>query len=428
MKKIDSPLIANFDAALEATISAITPLPGETLPLAELVGRVTAREVRSLVDSPSLDVSLKDGYAVRSADVAQASPEHPITLTIIGDLAAGGSFDGAVESGTAVRILSGAPLPRGAQAVLAEEFTTVRGDRVTATADAGPGRNVMRRGDDVRRDEVVAPAGTRLRPAQVGLLAAAGQDRADVIRRPRVGIIATGDEVVAPGRDLEAGQLYASNLVTLQAWCTHEGMPTTVRVAPDEREAIRQALVETLETHDAIVTSGGAWKGDRDLVAALLDELGWRKVYHRIRLGPGKAVGFGLWQGKPVFILPGGPPSNQTAFLQLALPGLHRLAGRSQLGLPLHEARLAKTVRGQRDWTQFVEGRFEQGAQGLCFRPEKQKSRLQSMADCEGFLKIPEGVAQLDAGSRVAVQVVPHLPLLLSPSPAPTIKEPTTYE
>ncbi|HSM58464.1 MAG TPA: molybdopterin-guanine dinucleotide biosynthesis protein B [Candidatus Sulfomarinibacteraceae bacterium] len=138
-------------------------------------------------------------------------------------------------------------------------------------------------------------------------------------------------------------------------------MPTTVRVAPDERQATRQALVEALQTHDAIVTSGGAWKGDRDLVAALLDELRWQKFYHRIRLGPGKALGFGLWQGKPVFILPGGPPSNQTAFLQLALPGLHRLAGRSQLGLPLRQARLAKATSGQRGWTQFVEGRSGTG-------------------------------------------------------------------
>jgi molybdopterin molybdotransferase len=238
-----------------------------------------------------------------------------------------------------------------------------------------------------------------------------------VVRQPRVAIIATGDEVVAPGRPLETGQLYASNLVTLQAWCVHYGMDASVRVVEDRHEQIREALTEALEAHDAILTSGGAWKGERDLVAKLLDEAGWEKFYHRIRLGPGKAVGFGLWQGKPVFILPGGPPSNHTAFLQLALPGLHRLAGWQQPGLPVREAQLAETVKGQREWTQFVEGRFEPGAEGLQFRPVKQKSRLQSMADCEGYLQIPEGVASLEAGRTVPVQVVPYVRLVVS---APT--------
>jgi molybdopterin molybdotransferase len=137
--------------------------------------------------------------------------------------------------------------------------------------------------------------------------------------------------------------------------------------------------------------------------------MGWRKVYHRVRMGPGKAVGFGLWQGKPVFILPGGPPSNQMAFLQLALPGLHRLAGYSQLGLPTRKVNLASTVTGQRDWTQFMEGRFEKVQSRIQFRPQKQKSRLQSMADCEGCLKIPEGISSLEAGQEVPIQVLPFV-------------------
>jgi molybdopterin molybdotransferase len=395
-----------YEQALQITTGAIKALPAESVPLSQLVGRITAQALRSQVDSPSVDASLKDGYAVRSADVAEASPERPVSLTVIGDLAAGDAFAGEVTTGTAVRILSGAPLPAGAEAVLAEEFAIVEGNRILATADAHPGRNVMETGSDVRRGETVAPAGTRLRPAQVGLLAAAGRSEALVVRRPRAAIIATGDEVVAPGRPLESGQLYASNLVTLQAWCAHYGMPTTVRVVDDRRDAIRQALRAAVTEHDAILTSGGAWKGERDLVAALLDELGWEKRYHRVRLGPGKAVGFGLWQGKPVFILPGGPPSNQMAFLQLALPGLHRLAGRRRLGLPTRRARLSKTVRGQWAWTQFLEGQFAGKEDALEFRPQKQKSRLQSMADCEGLLRIPEGEERLEAGTVVPVQVL----------------------
>jgi molybdopterin molybdotransferase len=169
--------------------------------------------------------------------------------------------------------------------------------------------------------------------------------------------------------------------------------------------------LEVVTTHDAVLTSGGAWQGDRDLVVKVLDQLGWHKIYHRIKLGPGKAVGFGLWQGKPVFCLPGGPPSNQMAFIQLGLPGLQKLAGYRQVGLAQVRARLAQSVSGQEDWTQFLEGRFENTAEGLLFRPVKLLSRLQTMATTEGLLAIPEGTAQLLAGAIVQVQLLPGFQL-----------------
>ncbi|MGD8804983.1 MAG: molybdopterin molybdotransferase MoeA [Chloroflexota bacterium] len=407
-----TPLIC-FEDALAATLSEIDPLRGETIPVAYLVGRVTADDLIALVDSPSIDVSLKDGYAVRSADVIAATPQHPVPLKLIGDLAAAGDPSLAtIQAGDTVRILSGAAIPEGADAVLAEEFADEEGDTIIATADAGPGRNILPKGTDVCKGQCIIPAGTVLRPAQVGLLAAAGHHEAAVVKQPRVAIIATGTEVIAPGHPLKAGKIYASNLVTLSAWCRHYGMTPSTTVVADDREAIEAALVEALEDHDALVTSGGAWTGERDLVARLLDAMGWRKVYHRVRIGPGKAVGFGLRRGKPVFILPGGPPSNQMAFLQLALPGLHRLAGFLEPGLPTRSVRLAATVTGQRDWTQFIEGRFEKTRDGIEFRPQKQESRLQSMANCEGYLMIPEGISSLEAGQEVSVQTLPFVNLL----------------
>ena len=161
-----------------------------------------------------------------------------------------------------------------------------------------------------------------------------------------------------------------------------------------------------------MLTSGGAWTSERDLVAGILDELGWRKIYHRVRLGPGKGAGFGLWQGKPVFILPGGPASNQMAFLQLALPGLHRLMGHPHPGLPVRPARLTAAVSGQRGWAEFVEGRFEWDGATLCISPGKGRSRLRSMAGCEGYVKIPEETETLAAGTVVPVQVLPDVPAL----------------
>jgi molybdopterin molybdotransferase len=189
-----------------------------------------------------------------------------------------------------------------------------------------------------------------------------------------------------------------------------------VWVVKDEPEAIRARLLEAVSAHDAILTSGGAWRGDRDLVVRLLDQLGWQKVYHWVRMGPGKAVGFGLWQGKPVFCLPGGPPSNQMAFTQLALPGLQKLAGYCRPGLPRVKARLSQSVEGEKDWTQFLEGRFEYADDGVLFRPFKLLSRLQTLAVTVGILTIPEGTTQLQLGSMVQVQLAPGYHLVESES------------
>jgi molybdopterin molybdotransferase len=165
-------------------------------------------------------------------------------------------------------------------------------------------------------------------------------------------------------------------------------------------------LSTCLEQFDAVLTSGGAWKGEHDLVVQILDALGWQKIYHRVRMGPGKAVGFGLFQNKPVFCLPGGPPSNHMAFVQLALPGLQKLAGEPQPGLPQASAVMDETISGQLDWTQFIHGRLVRENQRLLFRPLKYRSRLQEMAHTQAIARIPEGQKELSADSTLMVQVL----------------------
>ncbi len=155
-----------------------------------------------------------------------------------------------------------------------------------------------------------------------------------------------------------------------------------------------------------MLTSGGAWKGEHDLVVQILDVLGWDKVFHRVRMGPGKAVGFGLFQGKPVFCLPGGPPSNHMAFIQLGLPGLQKLAGEPKPGLPQLVATLAETITGQTDWTQFVHGRLKHDNHDVYFQLLKYRSRLQEMAHTEAIARIPEGLDKISADSMLTVQVL----------------------
>lgn len=396
----------SYAQALETTLEYVEPRGVEMVDLVRACGRVVALDLEALVDSPSVDASLKDGYAVHSKDISEASPGSPVRLRLAGVAAAGHHCAEGVQPGTAVRVLTGAPIPCGAEAVVSAEFASDDGQVVTVVNDAEPGRNILARGSDVARGQTVVAAGTVLRPVTVGLLAAAGHARVPVYRRPRVAILATGDEVVAPGTPLAPGKLYASNVATLAAWCTSAGLEVTTRILPDAGEAILAGLRECLAGHDAILTSGGAWNSDRDLVVRLLDELGWQKHYHRVRMGPGKAVAFGLWQGKPVFCLPGGPPSNHMAFLQLALPGLGRLEGRTRPGLPVQVARLARSVRGQREWTQFIHGRLEHSAEGLIVHPMRLKSRLQEMAGTEAIIQVPEGVEQIPEGTIVEVQLL----------------------
>ncbi|NTU42544.1 MAG: hypothetical protein HGA78_05740 [Nitrospirales bacterium] len=223
---------------------------------------------------------------------------------------------------------------------------------------------------------------------------------------PRITIIATGDEVLAVGRPFEEGKVFASNLVTIAAWCSWYGMESKTVVVRDSEKEISEAVLKWLPLSDCIITSGGAWDGDRDLVIKILDGMGWEKVYHRVKLGPGKAVGFGVMKSKPVFCLPGGPPSNQMAFLQLALPGLLALSGQKGFGLPVQKAVLGEILTGQEDWTQFVFGRLSAEGGRLCFHSLKGESRLRMMAGAEGIVCIPEGTICLEKGEMVRVQLV----------------------
>jgi len=396
----------SYNESLELTIKNISHLKEEQIDLLDGNLRAVSKDLFALVDSPSINASLKDGFAIHSDEVQNASPENPVVLRIIGSVPAGGTWKAKIHKGEAVRILSGASIPDSADAVVAEEFVRVEGDSAFVVNDAYTGRNILKKGSDVSKSQLLIKAGDILSPTKIGLLAAAGYEKIPVHRNPRVAIMATGDEVIAPGRKLIEGKLFASNLVTLAAWCRKYGFETYTCIVPDDTKVMKEKLIWCLENYDVVISSGGVWKGERDLVIHLLDELGWIKIYHHVRIGPGKAVGFGIFEGKPVFCLPGGPPSNHMAFLQLALPGLHQLAGWSQLGIKKIKAMLMEDVKGQIDWTQFVHGKIQIGNEGLNFIPMNSFSRLKMMAEAEGIIMIPEGEVIIRKGNIVTTQVL----------------------
>jgi molybdopterin molybdotransferase len=398
-----------YREAFDLIASNVHPVGIEEMHLDASVGRIAAAAVVARVSYPSTDVSLKDGFAVKSVDVAAASMRNPVFLRVTGSVFAGSRFDGEVVRGGAVRICSGAPIPRGADAVVSGEFCgEVSAGEVSVKADAEPGRNILRAGGEVKAGATIVSQGGRLLPGYLGLAAAAGINRVSVYRRPVVAVVGVGDEVVAPGENLSPGQLYASNLVTMEAWLASFGISCVAAVVKDSEEEIKRELRRHLPDVDIILTSGGAWGSERDLVVGTLAQLGWKELFHHVRMGPGKGIAFGLWQGKHVFCLPGGPASNEMAFLQLALPGILRMSGDTRHPLQTVNARLAEDLRARHHaWTEFKDATLSRDDAGnYHVRLYRNRSRLQAIASANSLICIPEGMKSLRRGEVVPVQIL----------------------
>ncbi len=397
-----------YREALEMVYSSVRPVGVEELSLDYCINRIAAEDVVGLMDNPSSDVSLKDGFAVKSGDVAKASLEHPVCLPVTGSAFAGSQFDGEVAAGSAIRICSGSPIPEGADAVVSGEFCKEVPPGVCIRAIAEYGQNILRAGADTKAGAVIAEKDKLLLPGYLGLLAAAGIQRVKVYRRPLVSVIAIGDEVVVPGQQLRPGQLYASNLVTMCAWLASFGISYRTAVVGDDEADIRKELRSQLSKVDAILTSGGAWGSERDMVVNTLNELGWKALFHHVRMGPGKGIAFGLWKHKPVFCLPGGPASNMMAFIQFALPGLLRMAGQRWHPLKTVYARLTQYIKGRhKAWTEFRDATLSlDSEEHYIVSPYRPKSRLQAIASANSLICIPEGADTLHKGDMVAVQIL----------------------
>jgi molybdopterin molybdotransferase len=395
-----------FKEALDLTTSHVAVCGPEELPLLDAAGRILAEDVFAKVDSPSISTSRKDGFAVVSGDLEKASAGKPVTLKLVGSLSAGNMHSIRLNCGDAVRVTTGALIPENAGSVISEEFCRVEGDTVVCLTTAEAGRNILRQGTDVRSDERVAGKGARLTPPLLGLIAAAGHGSVKAYKPPRAAVIATGDEVVTPGQPLPEGKLYASNLIEICGWLSGYGIPFETAIVRDSREDIQEKIRNRLPRCDVFITSGGAWGSEKDLLLNVVADMGWTGIYHRVRMGPGKPVGFGILEDRPFFVLPGGPPSNEMAFLQLCLPALMKMRGATPAVFPKAAARLSDRVTGERGWTEFIHARLEKRTDGLLAIPSRLQSRLKSMAEKEALIIIPEDRDEIPAGETIEVQLL----------------------
>ena len=407
----------SVEEALERILSYVSVLAAVEQPILESVGQVVAEDVVSGMDIPPYDNTAMDGYAVQAADTTGTTLEQPVRLKVIGELAAGYLYDGDVTPGTAVRIMTGAPMPRGADAVVPfEETDEPEGrafgsfaksrDVVGVLKAAAAGANIRYAAEDVRRGQVIIAKGSVLHPAQIGVLASLGEATVRVHRRPVVGILSTGDEVQQPGEPLRPGQIYDSNAYSIAAMVQAcGGVPRRLGIAKDTVEALTAKLREGLDA-DMLVTSAGVSRGDYDVVKDVLAREG-EVNFWTVRMRPGKPLAFGAFQSGgrrvPHIGLPGNPVSSMVSFELFGRPAVFKMLGRTDWQRPVVRAiaeeaipntdarrvfaRAIVTKRGGRYYAALT------GPQG--------SGILTSMAVANALAVVPEDVPGVQAGDEI---------------------------
>jgi molybdopterin molybdotransferase len=410
----------SVEEALERILEHFAVLETEEKPILEALGQTLAENVATSFDIPPLDNSAMDGFAVRHGDIRGASPEHPRTLQVIGQVAAGQLPDREVTPGAAVRIMTGAPIPPGADTVVPFEETDEverkaagRGlDQITVRDDVGAGANVRPAGEDVARDQLVLEQGTVLRPAHVGVLASLGRTKVRVVRRPVVAILATGDELTEPGEPLSPGKIYDSNSFSVAAGVLrYGGIPHLLGIARDNLEAMHRKLTEALEA-DMLVTSAGVSRGDYDIVKDVLAERG-QVAFWSVRMRPAKPLAFGSLRGPggrpvPHIGLPGNPVSALVAFEQFCRPALLKMLGRTGFAKPTVQAILRDPIHntdGRRVYARALVSR-EDGEFYASLTGPQGSNVLTSMSRANGLAICPEDVPEMKPGQRVQVQML----------------------
>jgi len=414
----------SVEEARARILAHFAPLPAEETTLTEALGQVLAEDARGHFNIPPLDNTGMDGYAVRVADTSSASPATPVRLRVIGYLPAGSVYDGVVGPGEAVRIMTGAPIPTGADTVVPfeetdEEEFNVRWDsepRTEVRIDVAPrpGANIRRAGENVRAGDLVLPRGAVIGPAQVGLLASLGLAAAPMHRRPRVAILSTGDELLRPGEPPAPGKIYDANAFTLAAMVTVAGgVPRILDVARDTIEALTARIHEGLAGADLLVTSAGVSRGDFDVVKTVLAREG-QVGFWTVNMRPGKPLAFGTFTTEdgrvvPHLGLPGNPVSAAVTFELFGRPALFTMLGKPQYWprpaiLATAEERIVNPD-GRRFFARAIV-RMQDGRPTVRLTGSQGSGVLTSVSLANGYAIVPERVPAIEPGAMVEVMLV----------------------
>ena len=398
--------LLSVDSARTRVLDRVRPLSPLRLPLSDAYGCVVAEDVVAEGDLPEFASSAMDGFAVRASDVEGAGPSRPIELKVVGRALIGQRPEGTVGAGEAIRIATGAPIPAGADCVVPVENAIDDGEEIVRLVQ-GPsaGTHVRPRGEDVREGDVLVPAGKRLGAPELGLLANAGHPAPLVHPRPRVIVVSTGDELIAPTETPSFGQVRDSNAYTIFGALRESGaMPVLAGIVRDDVDSLRELVFSYEIQADAFVSSGGVSVGERDVVKAAFFRRGEIDFY-KVAMQPGMPQGFGQIEGKPFFGLPGNPVSVFVSLEVFVRPAILKMMGRRQLFRPEVSASLTTEVRGPRGKLQFARVEVHRDGAGWSATPTggRGSNLMSTVARANGLAMIPEGTESAPAGSSVRV-------------------------
>ncbi len=406
--------MVSVEEASRIILRQVSPLPGEEVALLQAAGRVLFENVRASRNVPPFANSAMDGYAVRWQDVARASATDPVTLSVLEDVPAGYVARRRVTKGNAIRIMTGAPVPCGADAIVRVEYTEFIGDRVRISRVDGQGSHIRGIGEDIQKGRPILKKGKLLTSADIGLLASVGKSRVRVYRRPTVAIISTGDELLEVDDAPRPGKIINSNSYTLSAAVQEIGaVPHPLGIVRDKRKSLASAFKRALH-YDVVITSGGVSVGDYDLVKGALVDVGVRMALWKVAQRPGHPFAFGRMGSKPVFGLPGNPVSSAVSFLLYARPALLKMMGYKRFFLPVIHATLEHEIKKTKGLKEFIRCclREDDGRSFASSTGTQSSGVLHSLSLAQGLIVCKEEETLFPKGSQVPVILLRHQGLL----------------
>ena len=394
--------------ALDTILSKIQFKGVEKVPLDQALGRVLAEDVVSRVNNPPLDNSAMDGYALIAEDIQSATPENPVKLDVVEEIAAGYTAKGVLKPGQAMRIMTGAPIPSGANAVLMQEDTQKDSNAILCLDKADVDENIRMAGEDVKIGEEVIKKGTTLSPAHIGMMAVVGRSQIAVGQRPIVSILSTGDEILELDETPEGPQIFNSNGHMLAAQIKSAGgIPVYLGIAKDTEKDLMEKFESALKA-DVVVSSGGVSVGDYDLVKSSLQKMGQDMLFWKVAMKPGKPLAFGRIGDTPIFGLPGNPVSSFVSFEQFVRPSLRKTMGCSDLSHKTVQAKLTRTIHKKPGRLHFLSSivSWADGEYTVTPAGEQGSGILKSAANANGLLIFPLEADEIKQGQEVAVQLL----------------------
>lgn len=399
-------MMINVDDAKKIILSKIRVLDSEKIDILASIGRILAGDICSDLNIPPFDNSAMDGYAVSSSDAAEASQQKPASLEVIEDLPAGGVAKQKIQKGEATRIMTGAPIPQGANAVIMVEKTQRDGKRVKVFEGVKPNKNIRRLGEDIKRGELVLKKGKIISSAEMGILASLGIKSIRVTKCPRIGILATGDELAEIGENLKPGKIRNSNTYSLFGQVKSAGgTPHQLGIARDNKIEIRKKIEGGLD-NDMLLISGGVSVGDYDYVKEVMAGLDGRIEFWKVAMRPGKPLAFGVINGKPVFGLPGNPVSSMVSFEVFVRPAILKMLGQSHDIRMEIDAVLEEDIDKKIGFRYFLRAqtRWEDGVYLTRTTGPQGSGILKSMTLANSLIILPEEKEYIKKGTKVRVR------------------------